>query len=91
MGILERLWGGGRTERRALSDSGMERVLLGGETTQAGVRVNGESAMSYPAFYACVRVIAEDVAQLPLKFYERLARRGQAGGAGRPALCAAAR
>ncbi len=40
--------------------------------TVAGVRVTPETALQCSAFLACVRVISESVASLPLHLYERL-------------------
>lgn len=50
-----------------------EDIGLGLPST-AGVRVNEESALRVTAVYACVRVIAETVASLPLPLYRRLER-----------------
>lgn len=47
--------------------------LLNDMKTKAGVSVGPDSAMSISAVYACVRVIAETIASLPLKVYERSA------------------
>ena len=44
----------------------------GGPLSGAGGNVSPDSAMALPAYYACVRVISEDVAKLPLITYERL-------------------
>ena len=49
---------------------------MGGETP-AGVDVTPDSALSYSAVFACVRVLAEDVASLPLLVYRRLQPRGK--------------
>lgn len=49
---------------------------MGGETP-AGVDVTPDSALSYSAVFACVRVLAEDVASLPLLVYRRLRPRGK--------------
>jgi len=46
-------------------------ALIGGAETHAGKNVSEEEAMKYSAVYACVRVLAETVASLPLKVYER--------------------
>ncbi|MFD8556633.1 phage portal protein [Streptosporangium canum] len=46
----------------------------GGSDSSAGVFVSEETALHYAPFFAGVRVIAEDVASLPLITYERLAR-----------------
>jgi len=40
----------------------------------AGIRVNEETALRVTAVYACVRVIAETMASLPLPLYRRLER-----------------
>lgn len=48
--------------------------VTGGLDTPAGVRVDQDTALHYSAFFGGVRVIAEDVATLPLIVYERLER-----------------
>jgi HK97 family phage portal protein len=40
--------------------------------SEAGIMVTDETAMQYPAVQACVRVLSEDVAVLPLHVYKRL-------------------
>lgn len=45
--------------------------LLGGGTTVAGVPMDERTAEGIPAIYACVHVISETVAQLPLKLYRK--------------------
>jgi HK97 family phage portal protein len=50
------------------------RALLDTSPTAAGRAVTEESALSSVAVYACVRVIAETVATLPLLVYRRLGR-----------------
>lgn len=45
--------------------------LLNEMKTKAGVAIGHDSAMSISAVYACVRVISETIASLPLKVYER--------------------
>lgn len=74
MGVFARLF-----EKRA-EPSGLEnpkpwleRLLLGAPTA-SGVRVDEQSALRMVAVWACVRVIAETVAALPLPVYRRLAR-----------------
>ena len=68
-GIFER--------RLAPTRTGLAALGNFGAISQAGVTVSETTAMGYPAYYACVKVIAEDLAQLPLKFYERLADGGK--------------
>jgi len=43
----------------------------------AGVPVTPEKALTFMAVFACVRVLAEDVAGLPLPIYRRLSPRGK--------------
>lgn len=40
--------------------------------SEAGVDVTVDSAMRLSSVYACVRVLAEDIAKLPLKMYRRI-------------------
>ena len=54
------------------SDSLIE--ALGGKISSSGVRVNQSTALAASAVYACVKVISEDIAKLPLITYRRLDR-----------------
>ena len=46
--------------------------MLGGATrSTAGQLVTPQSALALPVLQACVSIIAESVAQLPLEVYER--------------------
>lgn len=45
---------------------------LGGRRTAAGIAVNENSAMRTATVYACVRVLAETLAMLPLPVYRRI-------------------
>ncbi len=45
-----------------------------GAPTSAGVSVSNEGALKLAAVWACVRVISEDIASLPLVTYQRLER-----------------
>ena len=49
----------------------------GGRGTAAGVSVSEESALTFSAVYACMRILAESVAALPLKVYRRRGDRGK--------------
>lgn len=66
-----------KTEQRS-SLSNPEKWLSdwfsGGSTSGSGIVVSEDKAMAYSAFYACVKVIAETIASLPLPVYERLER-----------------
>jgi len=55
-----------------LGGPGFWAWLFAGETTEAGETVNDYSALQQATVYACVRVISESVASLPLKVYERI-------------------
>lgn len=47
---------------------------FGGKPTSSGVRVNPSTALTASVVYACVKIISEDIAKLPLKTYKRLDR-----------------
>jgi len=51
--------------------------------TKAGTQIDESSALAIPAVWACIRVIAETVASLPVHLYERL-ERGKNRAAGHP-------
>lgn len=59
-------------------------LALNGNTVSSGVTVNEDSALRLAAVYSCVRVLAESVAQLPLKVYERLPSGGKREAPGHP-------
>jgi phage portal protein BeeE len=65
-------------EKRTISlDHRIRAFLLGediGFQSNAGVNVSEYNAMNSTAVYACVRVLAETVASLPLPLYKRLER-----------------
>lgn len=52
--------------------------------TPSGVRVTPETALQCSAFLACVRVISESVASLPLNLYRRLESGGKERAAEQP-------
>jgi len=52
--------------------------FMGGGKTKAGVAITEKSAMNISAVFACVRVLAETVASLPLPVYRRLPGGGSA-------------
>lgn len=47
------------------------REGIGGRKALAGVRVNEDSALRYTAVYACIRVLSETLASLPLHVYQK--------------------
>lgn len=69
MSILERL-----LQPRAeliTHSSDLDKLLRNGGSDVAGVTMNADSAMRVAAVYACVRVLAEGVAQVPVQLFER--------------------
>lgn len=46
----------------------------GTETSDAGIEITADSAMQLSMFFACTKVLSEDVAQLPLIYYRRIDR-----------------
>lgn len=64
-------------QRLTPSRPGLAALGNFGVASAAGPTVGEASALGYPALYACVKVIAEDVAQLPLKFFERASDGGK--------------
>lgn len=57
--------------RAAITESSELAKIIYGYTSNSGVTVTQDSAMRLSAVYACVRVIAESVAQLPFILYQR--------------------
>lgn len=56
---------------------GVDWAESGGNRTPSGVRVTPETALQCSAFLACVRVISEGCASLPLHLFERLPNGGK--------------
>lgn len=50
--------------------------VLGGLPARSGITVTAETAMRCLAVFACVKVLAETIAQLPLSVYKRRAKGG---------------
>lgn len=75
---------------RALSLSGGNlkdprlNELFGGASTDSGISVTPDTALTYSAVYAAVRCIAESVSSLPLNYYERLPGGGKAHAKANP-------
>lgn len=67
MGIIRALF-----EKRSTSIEAAATSLALGASTKAGVPVTVNSALAVTAVWACIRVLAESVAQLPLHLYQRL-------------------
>lgn len=72
MGIISKLF---KNQISTLSEPERWLVnLLGGVQSKAGVRVNIDSALQVIAVYACVKLISETFASVPLPVYEKLDR-----------------
>lgn len=56
------------------SSPGEWSIFGSGNKSHTGVNVTVESSLGVPALYACVQVISQDVAKLPLIAYRRLKR-----------------
>lgn len=66
--------------RRDIRNSTTEsiiREIYAGPPSSSGVAVSPETAMRCAAVYACVRVLAESLAQLPLITYRRTSDGGK--------------
>lgn len=70
MGYLTRVLG--KQEQRSSFPSWLADHF--GASTAAGPAVSEESALRFAAVYACVRIIAEDIASLPLVVYRQQGR-----------------
>lgn len=63
-------------ERRSIEDPNVPisalqlAELLEGPPTLSGVRISADTAMRISAVYACVRVLSEDIASLPVHVYQ---------------------
>ena len=62
---------GSRRPQAAITESSELAKVINAGTSYAGMAVSQETAMRLSAVYACVRVLSESVAQLPLFLYQR--------------------
>ena len=86
MSFLGRLFGrGGKSSLGDTANPSDQLVgLLGGPRTSAGVQVSDASAMRVATVYACVRVIAEDLAKLRPQLWRRRSDGGREPAADHP-------
>jgi HK97 family phage portal protein len=72
MNILQRLKAGvhAMTATTRDKDGWFVDWMHGGLSTASGEKVGNDSAMKLSAVYACINVISQDVAKLPLKVYK---------------------
>lgn len=67
-----------KKERRASSISGSIDAIFGNiGLSSSGMYVSADSALTYSPVYACVRIISESIASLPLHLYKRLESGGK--------------
>lgn len=77
MGILDSLLHPPERRGTLRNPTAAELIALGSAPTASGLSVTPEMALTYSAYFACVRILAESVATLPLVLYERLQPRGK--------------
>jgi len=65
--------------RGNLKDSTWWQTVFSGSQTSSGIKVTTDSALHQPAVFACVRVISEDVASLPIKVYSKISDMAREG------------
>lgn len=66
-----------RKSSEAMTSRDLLEMIAAGAVAVSGVQVNSESALRYAAFFACLKVLAEDVGKLPLKLYKERPDRGR--------------
>ena len=60
------------------------KKLWGGMESKSGVSVDEDSAMTYSAYSAGIRIISETIASMPLNIYENLGEKGKRKAANHP-------
>lgn len=71
MGIIDRLLGR-KVEEKGVSFDPVWLDFYGSRVSKAGVPVSWERALDVSTVFACIRVIAEGVAQVPLRVMREL-------------------
>ena len=61
-----------KDDRQAATNAEMMLAMLSGSRSISGANVTAESALTFSAVLACVRVLAESVAMIPYLVYERI-------------------
>jgi HK97 family phage portal protein len=72
MNLLQRI--GNLFEKRSLTSSQLFELIAAGNNTYAGPSVTEDNAMRSSAVYACIRIISESIASLPLVLYRQQGR-----------------
>jgi HK97 family phage portal protein len=62
--------GGGEGQRKAIGPREILSNLLGQGTSKSGAKVNWKTALQITTAFACARVIADGLAQVPFKLYQ---------------------
>ena len=60
-------------QKSTLSPEDLNSLMVGGGSSDSSARVTAKTAMQFSTVYACIKVLAESVGQLPLKVYQRTA------------------
>lgn len=81
MGRLARLFGAPPRATVIVND---ERAHVVGSVSDSGVSITPDGALGISTVFACVRVLAEDVAKLPLNLYRRTGNNGKERAADHP-------
>lgn len=66
-----------RKSADAMTSRDLLEMIATGAVAVSGVQVNSTSALRYAAFFACLKVLAEDVGKLPIKLYKERPDRGR--------------
>lgn len=78
MGIFGRAFSPRNNTSILTADEAWRRLIsMGGGKSRSGINVTPDEAMKTGAVYACVRVLAEDVAKLPLILHRRIKSGGK--------------
>lgn len=78
-GLIQWVWSGNAEPRATLAmpDLSMTEALTLDTKTASGIAVNADRAMQLSTVSACVRLIAESIASLPLDVFQRLGDGGR--------------
>jgi HK97 family phage portal protein len=78
MGLLTSIVKGQPESRASLAhlDSWLKQIF-GGPETASGIKMDEATALKFSAVYACVRILSETLASLPLPVYRLLSPRGK--------------
>lgn len=69
-------WRKGADAAAPIGSRELLEMIAAGAVAVSGVSVNATSALRYAPFFACLKVLAEDVGKLPIKLYKERDTRG---------------